>query len=75
MNYMDVKPSLCGMLMKNQESVTTGKAVDWLLSLFVDPDLKQDSILIDAVVIYNRSKILKAFYNLEMYTTKSLAPL
>lgn len=55
--------------------MTAGKAVDWLLLLFVDPGLKQDSILIDAVEIHNRSKILKAFHNLQVNTTKSLAVL
>jgi len=58
------------MVTKNWESVTAGKAVGWLLSLFVDAGLKQDSILIDAVEIHNRSKILKAFYNLHLNTTE-----
>lgn len=57
-------------LMKNQGSVRAGKAVDWLLSLFVDPGLQQDSVLIDSVEMHNRSKILQAFYNLQVNTTE-----
>lgn len=50
--------------------MTAGKAVDCLLSLFVDPGLKQDSILIDVVEIHNTSKIFKGFCNLQVNATE-----
>lgn len=42
MKCMEVKPFCFCYGNETLGSVTAGKAADWLLSLFVDPGLKQD---------------------------------